>query len=125
MEDQKAILVAKMPKRINPAPKAGEKRDAVDANGDCTNDLMVDIALFGISSLESGQKMMELMLSARNEAQAKGLVRPLMQSMVAKCDELVDRYGDTAECKSSDGSTVRMSEVKSQCALIRRQVGQL
>ncbi len=116
-----AKITANAPKRIGPEPKPGEKRDAVDASGNCTNDLMVDMTNFALKAAAMAGTIAEL--ASENPPNPQKL-KVLFSGIVNDCDTIVDRYGDTAVCKQTTGTMeiVRMSEFKDKCTDARRQL---
>jgi len=121
----RANLVAKLPKRINVEPKAGEKRDATDLDGNCTNDLMVDLGEFAIQAVDVGASSMKLLpkITESKDRTALEEMKKLAVSLVDKCDEIVDRYGATAVCNKTDEtkSEHRMADFREACAQVRVQ----
>jgi hypothetical protein len=123
----RAKVAAAIPTRINPEPLTGEKRDAADAEGKCTIDIQVDLGNYSL-------KAMDTVNSINNTMQRKGPlasvhVKLAASSLVDKCDEIVDRYGDKAVCKleeaGSEPEEFKMSEFKQQCESTRQQFSKL
>ncbi|MBY0371126.1 hypothetical protein K2X33_10600 [bacterium] len=142
-----AIAEQRLPKRQGAEPKDGEKRDAKAADGSCTTDLEIDMGRFGIESMKFAKKIAKAQLDQmasttlkkddafdldkdlEKQAEAKqqafiALVKTSLEGLVVKCDALVDRYGDTAVCKSTTppNEEVKLADVKEQCEEIRTQV---
>lgn len=121
MAATRSRLAAKLPQRINPEPEAGEKREAVDPDGKCTNDLIVDVRRFEIQSIDASMKITRV---ANSGSQLASLhMQDAANTLIHSCDTVVDRYGDKAECEMpGQEEKHKMANFAEACKGLRGQI---
>jgi hypothetical protein len=127
LETVRAWAAAQLIARINPDPMPGEKREAVESDGSCTNDIIVDMQLFEIKTLDTMAELQSLNQSGGPLASVRAKLAT--NSLVEKCDEIADRYDPKAVCSfklpDQEAEQINMSEFKQNCESYRKQFSEL
>ena len=122
----RGLMASKSIARINPEPQAGEKREAVDGEGNCTNDLIVDVQQFYLQQLDAMHDIQQIAQSGGPLASVS--LKLTASTLMEKCDTIVDRYDPNAVCKfklpGEEGSEFKATDFKQSCESIREQLSQ-